>query len=616
MKKLGVGFAALACLSGCGSDSDGGGTTQASVVVDLRVDVNRDGQISFDDPADDDGEDVWTPQAGAVFLPNIDDDAQACPKGGAISGITDDQLAQCRDSANEVVDGPEDEQDLARLAVRPWPQAPKSAIGRVWVDSAAVDQVRLFRRTPNGFQVVPVEQLDDGTSSWRAWLSAEELATGMELAIEGRDFVRSTTGWNGLVDVHLDVDTGEAGQGIVSDVVQMRVAPLMLSHQLQPAEQVFATRVSWLDNQAFHAEYDAAVNKAAVAGGIVDNSQNDHWTQDWMEIGYTTVPAPGGEQRRMDVFMRSTNVYRPGQPANALRDAGREVYASYHGSNSAAYTPPFEIGHPQQMDSLNSYGNTETIPPHSHAGKSYPLGRILRGRIDAFYTDPLTDDFFKAQRVQPPVFIDTSWLLVGHVDETLSFLKTDNDLGFIVLANDAALAKKMLEDLVAAGQGDTPMFAGKQWIDFDTNKNVPAQATVSEVLADTEVMAESKKAEVEVAAQLDAIRTEVGIQDTEIVPAPFLHMSSYGVSVAYQPGTVNGQVLSDKVFASPRPHGPKVNGVDPFEKQLEDALAPYGIEVVWVEDWDMLHRLSGEVHCGTNTKRAPLPGVFWWEVTP
>ena len=612
MKKLSAPLLIAGCvgLSGC-SSSDNNAPTTPQPIVDLRVDVNRDGLISLDDPTDDEGEEAWSAERGAVFLPNVDDDAQACPRGADLKGLSDDALAGCHDSANDVVDGPEDEADLARLIVKPWAAAPDAAAGRVWVAAAAAEQVRLFRRTADGWQLLSYVPVEGGALSWYLDLTVADLRTGVELGLEGRDFVRSTTGWSGLVDVHLDVET--AGSGIVSDLVQMRVAPLLLSHHLQATEQAFASRVLGFDNSAFHGSYDPVVEAAQLPGGLVDNGQFDHWTQDWMEIGYATVPAPDGQQRRLDVFMRSANMERPGQPANALREAGREVYMSYHGMNSAGYTPPVAPGHSQSMDSLNSYGNTETIPPHTHNGTTYPLGRILRGSTPSFFPNPAVDDFFAAQRVQPTVFIDTSWLLVGHVDETVSFLKSSSPLGFVVLVNDPALAKKMLEDLVNQGQGDAVMFTGKAWINFDTNGTIPAQITVSGALADTDVMAESKRAEVEVDAQLDVLRTEVGIGDADLIPAPFLHMSSYGVSVAYQPGTVNGQVLGDTVFASPRPHGPKIGGVDPFEAQLTEALSKHGITVHFVEDWDMLHRLSGEVHCGTNTKRAPLPGVFWWE---
>jgi protein-arginine deiminase len=44
---------------------------------------------------------------------------------------------------------------------------------------------------------------------------------------------------------------------------------------------------------------------------------------------------------------------------------------------------------------------------------------------------------------------------------------------------------------------------------------------------------------------------------------------------------------------------------------MEQALAPYGITVKWTEDWDLYHRLLGEVHCGSNADRQ-IPATAWW----
>jgi protein-arginine deiminase len=49
-----------------------------------------------------------------------------------------------------------------------------------------------------------------------------------------------------------------------------------------------------------------------------------------------------------------------------------------------------------------------------------------------------------------------------------------------------------------------------------------------------------------------------------------------------------------------------------MKSQFEEALAAIDYEVHWVEDWDLYHRMLGEVHCGSNAKRA-LPSVNWWE---
>jgi protein-arginine deiminase len=82
--------------------------------------------------------------------------------------------------------------------------------------------------------------------------------------------------------------------------------------------------------------------------------------------------------------------------------------------------------------------------------------------------------------------------------------------------------------------------------------------------------------------------------------------------VAYQPGTVNGILIDSENFMPPKPHGPKIDGKDAMEKQFEEAYATVGMNVRWVEDWDLYHRLLGEVHCGSNATRE-IPEVKWWE---
>jgi protein-arginine deiminase len=75
---------------------------------------------------------------------------------------------------------------------------------------------------------------------------------------------------------------------------------------------------------------------------------------------------------------------------------------------------------------------------------------------------------------------------------------------------------------------------------------------------------------------------------------------------------VNALVLDATHLASPDPHGPIIDGKDPFKVNVETALSAQGIEVEWVEDWDGYHRNLGEVHCGSNVFRA-IPTAKWWE---
>ena len=207
------------------------------------------------------------------------------------------------------------------------------------------------------------------------------------------------------------------------------------------------------------------------------------------------------------------------------------------------------------------------------------------------------------QKIQPPVYVDTSWLLVGHVDETISFVPADTERGWKLVMNDAQMAIDMFEDLSSQGYGDVVLFEGKQW-----QAGVSAEITIDEVLDDDDVMGESLASAAAVDDQVAIIKNVTGITEDEIIRIPYLHHTVSGYSVAYQPGTVNGILIDQENFMPPKPHGPKIDGKDVMEKQFEEAYATVGMNVRWVEDWDLYHRLLGEVHCGSNaTREIPKP---------
>ena len=83
----------------------------------------------------------------------------------------------------------------------------------------------------------------------------------------------------------------------------------------------------------------------------------------------------------------------------------------------------FDVKHSPEMDSLNSFGNTETVPPFEKDGISYPFGRVIRGSVKSWFPDPTFAKMIHSQGQQPEILVDTSWLLVGHIDETISFVK-------------------------------------------------------------------------------------------------------------------------------------------------------------------------------------------------
>ncbi len=594
--------------SACGSENN---TPPAPVwptpKADLRADNNRNGTVDLDDPTEDEAEETWDAKHGAIFLANIDDDGAVCAT--ATKGFSDEDLPKCNDAMNDVTDGDQDLLDLAPLKIAPWAEVPEGARGTLEIDAKGAPFVRLFKKTADGFVAI-----DPATEV----LTPAELAAGVELALEGKDVVRNSDVWNGFVDITLRVAFDGVAGGRpafdVSDKVRLRVAPVLLQHHLSTAEKVFTTNVPDSGANAFRSDVTKAVGIAKTKNGMEALSvpESDPWTQDFFETGYMSMPGADGGQHVMRVAIRSSNIYEPRNTKYPLRAAGRIVWSKLRGPDLAGIQQ-YDPSSKQDMDSLNSYGNTETIPPFENAGKKWPHGRIIRGSTSSFYPDKSLAKLFESQGVQDPVYVDTSWLLVGHVDETLSFVTAPKpaERSFLVLANDARLAKKMLEDAKTAGHGAEKMFVGKYWLD-DTGAETAAEQTIDEVLADTDVMAASAEAAAEVDAQLEIIATETGLTKAEILPIPFIHYKIYGGSVAYQPGMVNALVLDAKHLAAAEPHGPMIDGKDPFKTAVETTLTAQGIEVEWVEDWDAYHRNLGEVHCGSNVFRE-IPVAKWWE---
>lgn len=115
-----------------------------------------------------------------------------------------------------------------------------------------------------------------------------------------------------------------------------------------------------------------------------------------------------------------------------------------------------QIGDPNRHPTTcNGFGNLEVSPPLKDVGgKDYPFGRIYYGEGAARdEMDPLVIKFLKAQEVQDPVGLNTKWLLVGHVDEFISFIPSDT--GFRVAI---ASPKKAIELLTKAPDVAIPVY--------------------------------------------------------------------------------------------------------------------------------------------------------------
>ncbi|MDX2909212.1 protein-arginine deiminase domain-containing protein [Streptomyces griseiscabiei] len=611
--------------------------------TDLRVDTNRDGKVDVTGTTDTAGENGWTLARGALMLPNIDDDTRRCPtKGANGKPLTDAKLAACNDASDTKVNGTADAADLAR--VRSVPRSvPAGAQGTVKV-TAGAQQVRVFVK--RGTKWEPV------TAKTR--LSRAELKAGVEFGVEAKDVIRDTAKWDGTARVRLTV---KSSKGTTADSVTLRVAPLLTHHHLQNAQQLLVTKVTGGNYGKLNRAFREGLDKAAKNAGITQPTVNftkygDIWAQDFVEPAYVSMTGANGKRQAMRVMLRS---------AQLDREAGRELFEKMRGPNIGAV----QVTGAKDSEewTLNSMGNLETIPPYAHGERSFPAGRIIMGQRPDVGSKPakVMRTFLKSQGLQDPLFLDTSWLHVGHVDEFVQFLPADTPRGWKIAIADPEAGLKLLRDAKAAGHGAKPMFS---------LPNVPWES-ISEALGSKNLVSDNNLATRRIEANLAVLKRETGVTDAEIVRVPALYTQGremvgetasgkdaktrlprltrlgagtelpevareYGqqrrldepgeglgtpspmapapapsvMTSAYVPGAVNGVVLSRTHYLAPRQWGPVINGKDIFTEAVTAAYSGAGMKVSYLDDWETYHLGMGEIHCGTNTLRNT--SAAWW----
>jgi protein-arginine deiminase len=597
----------LLALSACGDDElpTGSGGTPPAHTIDLTVDANRDGVVDPDDPGDQD-EDAFGPMRGASFLVNLDDD-----DGDKIRDIDD-----------EILNGEADLLDLARIHVGAFAGAPEGATGKLSIDAAAAEHVRIWKKLSTGlFELVLGSKgpCTDAAAACQyvteAELSLEEVRAGVEFGIEGRSFRMDPKdgAWNGIVSLKygvrngdgLPVQTADAPDGF--DVAVMRVAPWILFGNTSNFDTAWASD----DSPEFVEGLTAPLAEGKVNFRKITN-WSDPWVQDYFQTGYTAIPAPNGEVHGMRIanprpWGRGDESSNVSLPVNWLKKTwlspDRGIVVVYKQAWSG--------------DTYDSHGNHDLLPPYQNGAEEFPLGRIITGSGVL----PETHAFYKAQGMQgPPLVVDTTWLIVGHVDEVFSYVPAKTPRGWKLLVGSPKMAREMLMAQQQKGNGAVAMFKGKQrW--GSGNFMIDAEVTIDEVLADQDIMGWSQEAQIEIDGMLADVRAAVGLADDEIIEIPYLFEADSWGKVAFNPGTANLLAFGDTVV-HPDPFGPVIDGKDIFKKDLQDRLGTsanalgstgQGLNVRFADDWYTYHINLGEVHCGSNVDGPPPAGDKWWE---
>lgn len=449
--------------------------------------------------------------------------------------------------------------------------------------SSEAGGARLWR---NGEVLLDAEAAGEVTVEMNA--GTREVSLGVQL----RDLLGEAT----LTIVDVD-EEGVEGEPLV---IPFRAAPLLLNHHLLPATHLWAMSVSSGDS------YENKSMVSALSDALGDDFTTipgssygyDVWVQD--ELEFATMSAP---ESFMDFVIDSI---RSGGgrglddvPEDFMEDAdfGRATW-----------------GNGTRASSQDSFGNLECSPPVTVDGVEYPLGRVYYGIGPTGGPVKELRDMLDAQQVQRPFSLDTSWLIVGHVDEFISTIPDPAaPNGFWVIVSDANVAWEVLESLdpnteLTRWNGREARYEGH---DMDTVGDILNEPGLRELNED--ISADH------VEPNLELFLTELGLSEDNVIRIPGLFYEPWGRSygaVALLPGMANLTVWN------PEGEGVKLFMADPFIRgedvdQSADpmiaavrALMPPSVEAVFLDDWYVYHMGLGEVHCGTNVTRAPLAN--WW----
>ena len=286
---------------------------------------------------------------GVIALANVDDD-----DGNKVRDGFDADAATINDGASDA-----DGDDMARLVLRRtllpagWtarliledPTNVATDIGadevlRIFSDKAPGAAIILGPGMPTTF-TLPADAAHD--------IDVAALAVGdLELWVEGLEFA-------GEVQLRFEMDSG--GWQSWSDLVQLKVAPLILLHHLLPAQTSFVSeRTGEIDSETYcQTAFPGATPLSVTDTRILPplNGGWDPWAQDEFQFAYQDAP-----YKNMYVVLDS------------MRDRGLRHFPPE--SNTA--TPPGllgpDFGHIQlvpvvenQGNNFDAFGNLEVSPP-------------------------------------------------------------------------------------------------------------------------------------------------------------------------------------------------------------------------------------------------------------
>ncbi|XP_032158743.1 protein-arginine deiminase type-4 isoform X1 [Mustela erminea] len=553
------------------------------VEISLSTDITRTGKVKPIGAKKGQRTWTWGPRGqGAILLVNCDRDN---PKSSTMD---------CKD--NDVLDS-QDLQDMSPVTLNT--STPRDFFTKhrllLHVSKSEMDKVRVFQAS-RGKHI----------SRYRVVLGPQQPSHPLELPggqhsvdfyVEGLAF--PDVSFPGLISLTvslLDTSNPDLPAALLfQDSVVFRVAPWIMTPNTQPPEEVYVCRV--LENENFLKSVIALAKEAKckVTVPSEEQSNDDRWMQDEIEIGYIQAP-----HKTLPVVFDS--------PRN--RGLKEFPIKCLLGPDFGYVTRETKTG---EASTFDSFGNLEVSPPVTVGKKKYPLGRILFGGSSYPSTEnhemnQAVQDFLSAQQVQAPVRLYSDWLYVGHVDEFLSFVPAHKK-GFRLLLASPRSCYRLFEEQLKKGHGEAALFEGVK------RKN----QKIKDLLKDKKLKEHNSYVESCIDWNREVLKRELGLTERDIIDIPQLFKLQEEVkgtfkAEAYFPNMVNMLVLG-KHLGIPKPFGPIINGRCCLEEKVRALLEPLGLHCTFIDDFYAYHVRHGEVHCGTNVRRQPF-SFKWWHMVP
>jgi protein-arginine deiminase len=507
-------------------------------------DTNRDGVTSLEDV---DGRESWSWSQGGLLLANVDDDDR--------NGYPDWQ--------DQVVNGSQDAKDLARVKVDlPEEMQRDGAQVFVEVEGTARSFIHIFQLLPNAIALIDVTNP----------APLVHLDKELELGIEAKHFAHQN--WDGFVDIRVIVRDA-AGEEIATDQTRLRVAPWLMLPNSAPTTDVYVSAGAY-PNETMRSQLQQHLQNLGVTlHEYPTDWWEEMWMQDTMEMGYQEIPG----HPRMHVVLR------------ANRDADR--YPPTLLAPGMGYITVGKFRDLAEGDHLADWlGNLEV----SHPVPEFPLGRIYYGRNGETGIKLQSEivRFLEMQQVQSPVWVDTSWLSIKHVDEIFNFVPGTDGEAYLII-NSAALGIEQVQNLEKLGAGNLdigyPPFPVHEALNYVEVNQQLQQQRLDPIL--------------------EKAKRDFHLSDDRIIQLPLLYNNAEAAYGLWS-NTVNSIYVNGTVIAGD-PLAPPIEGQDYIQQSIQQQFDAVQIPVQFVDDWSYQEN-KGNVHCATNTRKEPVVANVWQNI--